>query len=46
MSPVLLPMLRPVGRPLAEFPGDHGGFLLQPDDFAQALDQVLTQPTR
>lgn len=31
-----------IGAPIAEFPGDHGGFLGQPGEFADALDRVLT----
>ena len=34
-----------LGTPVAEFPGDHGGFLALPEQFGRALDQVLTQPT-
>jgi clorobiocin biosynthesis protein CloN7 len=33
-----------LGTLVAEFPGDHGGFLAQPEPFGQVLDQVLTQP--
>jgi pimeloyl-ACP methyl ester carboxylesterase len=33
-----------LGTPVAEFPGNHGGFLAQPEPFGQSLDQVLTQP--
>ncbi len=33
-----------LGMPVAEFPGDHGGFLALPEQFGQMLDQVLTQP--
>jgi clorobiocin biosynthesis protein CloN7 len=31
-----------LGTPVAEFPGDHGGFLAQPEQFGRVLDQVLT----
>ena len=34
-----------LGTPVAEFPGDHGGFLAVPDQFGCVLDQVLTQTT-
>ena len=34
-----------LGRPVVEFPGDHGGFVALPEQCAQVLDQVLTQPT-
>src|SRR5271157_3709610 len=34
-----------LGTPIAEFPGDHGGFLTLPEQCAQVLDQVLTEPT-
>jgi len=34
-----------LGTPVVEFPGDHGGFVVQPEQCAQVLDQVLTQPT-
>jgi hypothetical protein len=30
------------GRPMAKFPGEHGGFLALPEQFSQDLDQVLT----
>lgn len=33
-----------LGTPVAEFPGDHGGFLAEPEQFGRLLDQVLTQP--
>ena len=33
-----------LGTPVAEFPGDHGGFAALPEQFGQVLDQVLTQP--
>jgi pimeloyl-ACP methyl ester carboxylesterase len=33
-----------LGMPMAEFPGDHAGFLALPEQFGQMLDQVLTQP--
>ena len=33
-----------LGTPMAEFPGDHGGFAALPEQFGQVLDQVLTQP--
>ncbi len=33
-----------LGTPVAEFPGDHGGFAALPGPFAEALDQVLRQP--
>ncbi|WP_046470454.1 alpha/beta fold hydrolase [Allosalinactinospora lopnorensis] len=31
-----------LGTPPVEFPGDHGGFLGQPKEFAEALRKVLT----
>jgi pimeloyl-ACP methyl ester carboxylesterase len=34
-----------LGTPVVEFPGDHGGFVTQPDQCGQVLDQVLTEPT-
>jgi len=34
-----------LGTPIVEFPGDHGGFLALPEQCAQVLDQVLTEPT-
>jgi len=34
-----------LGTPAAEFPGDHGGFLALPAQFAQVLHQLLTHPT-
>ena len=34
-----------LGRPVVEFPGDHAGFMALPEQCAQVLDQVLTQPT-
>ncbi len=34
-----------LGTPVVEFPGDHGGFVVLPEQCAQVLDQVLTQPT-
>ncbi len=34
-----------LGTPVVEFPGDHGGFITQPDQCAQVLHQVLTQTT-
>ncbi len=33
-----------LGTPVVEFPGDHGGFVALPEQCAQVLDQVLTQP--
>lgn len=33
-----------LGTPVAEFPGDHAGFVTLPDQCAQVLDQVLTEP--
>lgn len=33
-----------LGTPVVEFPGDHGGFMAQPEQFGRVLDQVLTQP--
>ena len=33
-----------LGTPVAEFPGDHGGFLAYPGQFADVLDQVLSHP--
>lgn len=32
------------GTPVAEFPGDHVGFVTLPEQCAQVLNQVLTQP--
>ena len=32
-----------LGTPVVEFPGDHGGFVVLPEQCAQVLDQVLTQ---
>jgi clorobiocin/coumermycin A biosynthesis protein CloN7/CouN7 len=34
-----------LGTPVVEFPGDHGGFLAQPEQFGHVLDTVLTQTT-
>jgi clorobiocin biosynthesis protein CloN7 len=34
-----------LGTPVIEFPGDHGGFMAQPEHFGRVLDQVLTQTT-
>jgi clorobiocin/coumermycin A biosynthesis protein CloN7/CouN7 len=34
-----------LGTPVEEFPGDHGGFVTLPEQCAQVLDQLLTQPT-
>jgi hypothetical protein len=34
-----------LGTPVAEFPGDHAGFVPLPDQCAQVLDRVLTEPT-
>jgi pimeloyl-ACP methyl ester carboxylesterase len=34
-----------LGTPVAEFPGGHAGFVTQPDQCGQVLDQVLTEPT-
>jgi pimeloyl-ACP methyl ester carboxylesterase len=31
-----------LGTPVAEFPGDHGGFAALPEQFALVLDQVLS----
>ncbi|WP_329198248.1 hypothetical protein [Streptomyces sp. NBC_01435] len=31
-----------LGTPPVEFPGDHGGFLGQPEKFAEALRRTLT----
>jgi hypothetical protein len=31
-----------LGSTPAEFPGDHGGFLAAPEEFAEALRKVLT----
>lgn len=33
-----------LGTPVIEFPGDHGGFLAHPGQFATVLDQVLSHP--
>jgi hypothetical protein len=30
-----------LGRPLAEFPGDHSGFILRPRAFAARLHEIL-----
>jgi clorobiocin biosynthesis protein CloN7 len=32
-----------LGTPVTEFPGDHGGFMTQPEQFGRVLGQVLTQ---
>jgi pimeloyl-ACP methyl ester carboxylesterase len=32
-----------LGTHVAEFPGDHGGFLAQPEQFGRVLDRVLTR---
>jgi clorobiocin/coumermycin A biosynthesis protein CloN7/CouN7 len=32
-----------LGTSIAEFPGDHGGFMALPEQFARVLHQVLTQ---
>jgi len=32
-----------LGAAAVEFPGDHGGFLALPEQFARVLDQVLTE---
>jgi clorobiocin biosynthesis protein CloN7 len=34
-----------LGTPVVEFPGDHGGFVTLPEQCAQVLNQILTQPT-
>ncbi len=34
-----------LGTPVAEFPGDHGGFAAQPEQFGRVLDKVLTETT-
>jgi len=34
-----------LGVPVAEFPGDHGGFMALPEQFGRVLHQVLTQTT-
>jgi hypothetical protein len=34
-----------LGTPVAEFPGDHAGFVTVPEQCARVLDQVLTQVT-
>ncbi len=34
-----------LGTTAVEFPGDHGGFLAQPEQFASVLDQVLRETT-
>src|SRR4029453_4914659 len=31
-----------LGTTMVDFPGDHGGFLALPEQFARVLDQVLT----
>lgn len=33
-----------LGRPPVEFPGDHGGFLAMPEEFAEVLRKTLTVP--
>ncbi len=41
-----LPQIEAAGRlgtPVIEFPGDHGGFLFQPEQCGRLLDQVLSQ---
>jgi pimeloyl-ACP methyl ester carboxylesterase len=30
-----------LGPPVVEFPGDHGGFMFHPQEFAEVLDRVL-----
>jgi len=32
-----------LGTPVVEFPGDHGGFMAQPEQFGRVPHQVLTQ---
>ncbi|MBV9380472.1 MAG: alpha/beta hydrolase [Streptosporangiaceae bacterium] len=32
-----------LGTPVTEFPGDHGGFLAQPEEFARVLRRVLEE---
>jgi clorobiocin biosynthesis protein CloN7 len=34
-----------LSTPVAEFPGDHGGFMALPEQFGRALHQALTQTT-
>ncbi len=34
-----------LGTTMVDFPGDHGGFLALPEQFARVLDQVLTGTT-
>ncbi|MGH3198189.1 MAG: hypothetical protein ACRDOH_34695 [Streptosporangiaceae bacterium] len=34
-----------LGTPVAEFPGDHGGFVVLPEQCGRVLDQVLTHAT-
>jgi pimeloyl-ACP methyl ester carboxylesterase len=34
-----------LGTSVVEFPGDHGGFMALPEQFARVLHQVLTQTT-
>jgi len=34
-----------LGTPVVEFPGDHGGFMAQPEHFGRVLHQVLTPTT-
>jgi len=34
-----------LGTPVAEFPGDHGGFMAMAEQFGRVLHQVLTQTT-
>lgn len=37
-------LARQLGTPVVEFPGDHNGFIAQPEQFGRVLDQVLTRP--
>jgi len=32
-----------LGRPVVEFPGDHGGFMFHPQEFAEVLDRILDE---
>ena len=32
-----------LGTPVVKFPGDHGGFLVLPEQFGRLLDRVFTQ---
>ena len=36
-------LARQLGTPVAEFPGDHGGFLAAPEQFGRELARVLSE---